>query len=68
MSDPAIEAAQRAWRNNTPVSQWSVAAAREALKPIRDRMDELWQIVGPGGLDVLHELAPMVYPADELKR
>ncbi|OMC44727.1 hypothetical protein A5742_27535 [Mycolicibacterium fortuitum] len=56
MSDPAIEAAQRAWASNEALDGidyspgeggfWTPdameAAAREALKPIRDEMDELY--------------------------
>lgn len=72
MSDPAIEAVQRAWETwsevwgNESKTKFSVLAAREAIKPIRERMDELWDEASPGGLDVLHELAKLVYPSEEL--
>lgn len=80
MSDPAIEAAQRAWDTTAELTtdlQYTVnpyavakAAAREALRPIRelyeeqsgdsDESAELWVF--------LNKLAPLIFTTEELER
>ncbi|MFV8169879.1 hypothetical protein [Mycolicibacterium peregrinum] len=83
MADPAVEAARRAWRvqyGMEPLDDASYTirsrtlAAREALKPIRERVEHLrnpnlarmsplwWE----GVEYVLDELAPLIYITEEL--
>ncbi|WP_078278562.1 hypothetical protein [Mycobacteroides franklinii] len=85
MSDPAIEAAQRAWRQRHGLGGFNpssghdglgagyVAAAREALKPIREKIRELQTDIptdnpmfGEGVDYVIAELAPFIYSSEEL--
>lgn len=46
MSDPAIEAAQRALGWSADITD-GISAAREALKPIRDELDALAYVTKP---------------------
>lgn len=77
MSDPSIEAARRAWANRgAPDMEPSVSeivAAREALKPIREKIRELQTDIptdnpmfGEGVDYVIAELAPFIYSSEEL--
>lgn len=75
MTDPAVEAAQRAvsWRDP---NAFEITAAREALEQIRELHQELttqgrgpetecwWRAVQY----VLEELAPLIYTTEELER
>ena len=73
MSDPAIEAAQRAWTdtvargarspNENPWLQ-SIDAAREALKPIRKIVED-WEATGT--LDY-EALLKSIFTTEELER
>ena len=72
MTDPAIEAAQRHVYTLPFESRLDgadlVAAAREALAPIRE-LHTLWDSEGflpPEAWQILDQLAPLVYPEDEL--
>lgn len=72
MSDPIIEAAQRAWAEryekyyssepapplNGPVGQLLIAAAREMAKPIREHIEKI-----PAGLDAtdLYDELDLIY-------
>lgn len=80
MTDPAVEAAQRAYEPR-PFAQPGVipamqAAAREALKPIRDKWAELLmpyatRLVDPeatGAIKVLEAFAPLIFTTEELER
>ncbi|AID58875.1 hypothetical protein PBI_GAIA_56 [Mycobacterium phage Gaia] len=80
MPDPAVKAAERAWRKahpevaitrgaNTPLATpREVAAASEALYPIRNLVSkfELDPIGGWSLDDFLAELYPLIYPDEEL--
>lgn len=91
MTDPAVEAAQQAWELNLETDFpykpgepgiWSPdameAAAREALKPIRDLHQELDGLFGIASMDasgvaagvrmVLSRLAPLIYTTEEMER
>ncbi len=85
MSDPAIEAAQRAWEawfERAPVDLSAAStpvtlAAREALKPIRERhahwvaeleKSPLSATAGAIALVVLADLAPLIFTTEELER
>ncbi|OBY33428.1 hypothetical protein ACT18_00245 [Mycolicibacter kumamotonensis] len=78
MSDPAVDAAQRAWDgcdvcppdsgHNKPPSS-SVAAAHEALKPVREVVERYENLLNPWddvGFEILDALRPLVYPTEEL--
>lgn len=69
MTDPAIEAAQRAWNGayTDPVD-----GAHEALKPIREWYElqtQMW-VDGTGGISplLLDGLAPLIFTSEELER
>lgn len=89
-SDPAVEAAERAWvtryTNHTHtaadsaqdngVGQLAIDVAREALKPIRELLDQLAEdTVPPCEFGNRHELyvkaisalSPLVYTTEELE-
>lgn len=76
MSDPAVEAAQRAfWVPGESHEIAAVAAAREALKPIRDLLDKLALDTYPPcdlgtRIDLfqqaISDLSPLVYTTEEL--
>lgn len=78
MTDPAVEVAKKllpvtALDNPAIVSarEALVDAAREALKPIRDVVEEWGLITNPWDtdlMDLLEELKPLVYSSDELDR
>lgn len=78
MPDPAVEAAQRALTNigyGRSGHVQRVAAAREALKPVREwhrRMADSYALDDrPEGVlvqAVLQELAPLIYTTEELDR
>lgn len=77
MSDPAIQALRRATLNspNFPVGGYGEACAREALIPIREwheRMATAYALDDrPEGAlveAVLQELAPLIYPTEELEQ
>ncbi|CPR39052.1 hypothetical protein [Mycobacteroides abscessus] len=84
MTDPAVEAARRAWRVQTgsePLADdnytiWvRTIAAREALKPIRESHQHLTKMasgesipVWTGMMAVLNVLAPLIYKTEELER
>jgi len=86
MSDPAVEAAKRAvpipppnWMLDDKIidslSDYGIAAAREALKPIREKIRELQTDIptddpkfGEGVDYAIAELAPLIYPTEELER
>ncbi|OHU51483.1 hypothetical protein BKG82_23080 [Mycobacteroides chelonae] len=84
MSDPAIEAVRRmsTAAPDEPISFNEagrlIAAAREALKPIREKWEELYAASEDGDSDsegnwdggmlhVLDLLAPLIFPSEELK-
>lgn len=78
MSDPAIEAAQRAWHPNLKLyteSEWEhgVASARAALQPIRDVL-ERWDRNGnnlalsPQARAILDAIKPLIYSSEELSQ
>lgn len=85
--DPAIEAAKQAigghhwWmtrlddRTVGQLSDYGIAAAREALRPVRDAYEKFERVFG--GHDSLHasgvrlvlaELAPFIYASEELNQ
>ena len=81
--DPAIEAAQRAINGpiNGPVGAFALAAAREALKPVRewfenlrnrhDTMGDIYLDEWSDGIrfardEMLKEIAPLIYTAEEM--
>ena len=73
MSNPAIEAAQRATAADGGfVTTHDIAAAREALRPVRavyERLDDYSR--GPGDYragvaEVLRALAPLIYTTEEM--
>lgn len=80
MTDPAVEAAQRAWDALQRKSGWGpeeipqelAAAAREALKPIRELYEQMNSPLPdgfelPGGVKYLLErLAPLIFTTEEL--
>ena len=75
MTDPAVEAAQRACSCAGTVhsSRCLAAAAREALKPIQAKYKELDGLFGDsptnvaiGVRRVLQDLAPLIYTTEEL--
>lgn len=87
MPDPAIEAAQQAWAERYPNGSVSlaasayqdglgvivIAAAREALKPIRAKYEYLNARFGDGNTEiavgirwVLEDLATLIYTTEEL--
>lgn len=78
MTDPAIEAAQRALgeliSNTAFPDRWermSIAAAREALNPVREVITEFEGLLNPWddvGFEILDALRPLVYPSEELER
>lgn len=84
MSDPSIEAAQRAWPAVAcgffdDEQRVMVAAAREALKPIRELHQKRSEELAPPYEDVmtaydegvkyvLDALAPLIYTTEELER
>ena len=79
MTDPAVEAAQRAFDRLAP--DWAgvsvsrsargqayIAVAREALAPIR-AVIERWAAetnLPPAALTLLDEIRPLIYPSEEL--
>lgn len=89
MSGPAVEAAQRAWTERYPngsvllassayqdgIGALAIAAAREALKPVQAKCEELDRLFGDsstyvaiGVRRVLQDLAPLIYTTEELER
>lgn len=81
MTDPAVEAAQRAEDENTgriPPFQWDDAldGAIQALKPMREKWEELLgpyatRLVDPeatGAIKVLEAFAPFIFTTEELER
>lgn len=85
MTDPAVEAARRAWRVQTgsePLADDNYTirvrtiAAREALRPIRDKWAELLmpyatRLVDPeatGAIKVLEAFAPLIFTTEELEQ
>lgn len=75
MSDPAIEAAQRAWgdrRGSKTAWKVGIAAAREALKPIREWFETAMAEAIAEDLfeqmDLLDSLAPLIFTTEELER
>lgn len=81
MADPAVEAAQRhvdmlayGWESRFRRENL-IAAAREALKPIRKRHEALTRMMPPnnhefaaGMSTVLDMIAPFIYTTEELER
>ncbi|WP_195167782.1 hypothetical protein [Mycobacteroides abscessus] len=67
MTDPAVEAAQRAWNDNgkSAYSMVAINAAREALKPIQEWFDRNY---GMSSITdhLLDELAPLIFTTEEL--
>lgn len=83
--DPAVEAAQRAWTEDgwpgaleLSEGHLAVAAAREALKPIREECQQLREfaesldgagmsetVLGAGIRQVLDAVAPLIYTSEE---
>lgn len=70
--DPAIEAAQRAWVSEgwpgalgLSEGHLAEAAAREALKPVREVVEE-WRDQMP--LALWEEIATRIYTTEELER
>lgn len=70
MNDPAIEAAQRVWKEryglDTPPWSTSIAAAREALKPIRIWYESNMRFLEAGYIISLDGLAKLIYSENEL--
>ena len=77
MPDPAVEAVQRALGKNLApdIRYYSTAAAREALKPIKEKF-EVWCATllrdnhpdAQSILMVLNDIAPFVYSTEELEK
>lgn len=77
MSDPAVEAAQRAsdqYEAMGQISLQAVAAAREALKPLQEKSEELDATFGGSASDVaagvrlvLAQIRPLIYSHREGK-
>lgn len=75
MSDPAVAAAQRDWANSHPDSPGAgrvciymqITAAREALKPIREWFDRSCGFSSMTD-NLLDELAPLIFPTEELEQ
>ncbi|WAY18425.1 hypothetical protein OF855_24620 [Mycolicibacterium fortuitum] len=73
MTDPAVEAAQRAWRawDDDVDEKLAIASAREMARPIREKHQE-WvrRCYGqsPEVDNLLDELAPLIYPTEEPSR
>ena len=74
MSDPAIEAAWSASKAHpTPwtqadVEDIAVAAARQALAPLRE-LYERWEGADPDTFDIIDlmkEMRPLIYPTTEI--
>lgn len=74
MSDPAVEAAQRAWpwgpveETRIPPLVIAESAAREMAKSVQTVIEE-WDSKGelhPQVNELLDQLAPLVYPSEEL--
>ncbi|QDF18008.1 hypothetical protein SEA_CLARK_59 [Gordonia phage Clark] len=79
-ADPAIAAAQRAMSNPEVEAAWidggndlAIAAAREALAPLRKKFQQLSEAVlyiddgtSEGMHAILDAFAPLLYPEDEL--
>ncbi len=75
--DPAIEAARRAWDSahfDDPIDGFT-AAAREALKPIRAKCEELDVMFDGAATDVaagvrlaLTQIVPLIYSSKESDR
>ncbi|SIC86986.1 hypothetical protein [Mycobacteroides abscessus] len=77
MSDPSIEAAKKAWNGTGVYRTIAENAAREALKPIRERhahwvaeleKSPLPATAGAIALVVLADLAPLIFTTEELER
>lgn len=76
MSDPAVEAAQRAWADEgwgpEPLSfsegSLAISAAREALKPIRTWFEWWAQPSTTPTEQAWGELARLLYSPEELER
>ena len=81
MSDPAVEAAKRATNApddfpfpSGPTEAFALTAAREALKPVREKCEQLkaTAALAPYGnpylLAVLDVFAPLIYSTEELER
>lgn len=81
MTNPAVEAAQRAIGHVSPdeftneVGDTALASAREALKPIQKLHEQLTREADDehGGCEsgmryVLRELAPLIFTSEELER
>lgn len=85
MTDPAVEAARRAWQaegwGDGPLAMseghLAEAAAREALRPIRERhahwvaeleKSPLPATAGAIALVVLADLAPLIFTTEELNQ
>lgn len=74
MTDPAVAAAQKIWERHEPPyrSDDLIAAAREALKPIRALHDD-WSRIDAQGCSISHReifdrLAPLIFTTEELER
>lgn len=69
MTDPAVEAAQRAIGHVSPdeftneVGDTALAAAREALRPIRE-----WYFAAMAYNATIDDLAPLIFTTEELER
>lgn len=82
MTDPAVEAARKAWNGTGVYRTIAENAAREALRPIREEWAELSEAAtnlseygsylesakAAGMREVLAVLAPLIYPTEELER
>ncbi|SIE08159.1 hypothetical protein [Mycobacteroides abscessus] len=81
MTDPAVEAARKAVNGglgfpNGPIDAFAVQSAREALRPIREKWEELLgpyatRLVNPeatGAIKVLEAFAPLIFTTEELER
>lgn len=77
MTDPAVEAAQKIWERHEPPyrSDDLVAAAREALRPIRAVYERWERLYGSSRGDVpemvqvlLESFAPLIFTTEELER
>lgn len=73
VSDPAVEAAQRAW-DNDQLSCWpsqnAEAGAREMAKPIRE-LHDFWNsesVLPPEAWQILDQLARLIFTSEELER